>query len=443
MNLAAFNGGADRAADGPPASFASDLASSLDEVRARGTRINVCGRLEVRTMNLLFGNFDFEHHLGPSGPRTLPASVQRLNAELAYSLVTIAQAGDFVWAVGPPESDYPQHLAEMGLPEIRIVGDASDVPVGTELRPWGWSSHVKSWGTRNGWRCDCPDLAVVATVNSREFSSSLEREWNCGLPQARTVRSLQKFHEVVADATQQTAAWVVKANFGMSARERFLGRDSPPSQQAVQWVRKQLAESGAVYFEPWVEPLEEIGVQFTIPAAGQPVLEGITPLLTDSLGTYRGSRLRGPSGQLASIEGTAAVLEIVTRAAQRIQQLGYFGPLGIDAMRYRAPAGDICWRPLQDINARLTMGRLALGLRRCVRPDDHASWLHVRWAGTAAKIAERLAHIARSLPDGTRALRTSPITVGEHPTARGAILVTAPSAETLAAVEASVTRTNW
>jgi hypothetical protein len=394
-------------------------------------------------MNLLFGNFDFEHHLGRSGRRTLPASIQRINAELAFSLVTIAQPGDCVWAIEPPESDYRRHLIEIGLPDVQIVREASEVPVGTELRPWGWSKHVEAWGTRNGWRRDCPDFAVVVTANSREFSSSLEREWNCGLPHARTLHTPQEFHDAVADATRQTAAWVVKANFGMSARERLLGRDSPPSQQAMQWVRKQLAESGAVYFEPWVERLEEIGVQFTIPTTGPSVLEGITPLLTDSLGTYRGSRFRGASCQLTSVDGTMAALEIVTRAARRIQQLGYFGPLGIDAMRYRTPAGEIRWRPLQDINARLTMGRLALGLCRIVRPEDHASWLHVRWAGTVAETAERLARINHSLPNGTRALHTSPLTVGGRPTSRGAILVTAPSTETLADVESSVTRTNW
>jgi hypothetical protein len=394
-------------------------------------------------MNLLLGNFDFEHHLGRSKPRTLPASIQRINAELAFSLVTIAQPGDFVWAAEPPEFDYQRHLAAIGLPDVRIVGDVAHVPAGTTLLPWGWSTRVKAWGTRNGWRCGCPDLAVVATANSREFSSSLEREWNVGLPHARTVRSLQEFGDAADQSTRQSPAWVVKANFGMSARERILGRASPPSPQAVQWVQKQLAQNEAVYFEPWVERIEEVAFQFTIPPAGEPVLEGITPLLTDSLGTYRGSRLRGASCQLARVDESAEVLQIVTRGAERIQQLGYFGPLGIDAMCYRTPAGEIRWRPLQDINARLTMGRLALGLRRLVQPDEHASWLHVRWAGTASEIAECLARSERSLPDGTRALRTSPLTVGGDPTSRGAILVSAPSAEALATAEASFTRTNW
>ena len=393
-------------------------------------------------MNLLLGNFDFEHHLGRFGPRTLPASVQRPNAERAYSLVTIAQPRDFVWAVELPEPKYQRHLVEIGLPDVRFVGNALDVPAGTALRPWGWSSDVKSWGPPNGWRCDCPDTAVVATANSREFSSSLEREWNVGLPHARTVRSLPEFHDAVDRAMQQSAAWVVKANFGMSARQRVLGRGSPPSPQATQWVRKQLAQNAAVYFEPWVERVEELGLQFTIPPTGEPILEGITPLLTDSLGTYRGSRLDRTSCQHATVDEIAEALETATHAAQRIQQLGYFGPLGIDAMLYRTPDGQTHWRPLQDINARLTMGRLALGLERLVRETEHASWLHLRWSGSAPETAEQVARMEDALPAGTRVLRTSPTLVGNRPITRASFLVAAPTARTLFDAEASLIQIN-
>ena len=86
----------------------------------------------------------------------------------------------------------------------------------------------------------------------------------------------------------------------MSARERTLGRGSPASPQAVQWVQKQLTQNDAVYFKPWVERIEELGIQFTIPPTGEPVLEGITPLLTDHLGTYRGSRIARKRASRAS-----------------------------------------------------------------------------------------------------------------------------------------------
>jgi hypothetical protein len=389
----------------------------------------------ARTMSLLVGNFDFEHQLSPSGPRTLPASIRKLNGEMAFCLAAIAQGGDCVWVPELPEPGFARHLMEIGLPELQFVREEAAVPAGTTLLPWGGSSAVKAWGMRSGWRCECPDPAAVVTANSREFSSSLESEWNCGLPGARAIRSVEEFEGAVADF-RGAAGWVAKANFGMSARERCLGRGSPPSEQAVRWVRKQLARNQAVYFEPWVDRIAEFGFQFTIPPAGEPRLEGITPLLTDAVGTYRGSRLNP-----ASCPGTegemAEPLAIAARAAQSVQQLGYFGPLGIDAMRYRTSAGEPRWRPVQDINARLTMGRLALGWRRCVSAEAHAAWLFEPWMGKN-QIDQHLERLQRSLPTGVRLLRTSPATVGGQPATRIALLVVAPSGDALLAAESQI-----
>jgi hypothetical protein len=385
-------------------------------------------------MNLLFANFDFEHQLEPSGARTLPAAVQRLNAELAFAFVALAKPGDSVWAPEPPDQDYARHLAAIGLPDVRFVSDASLVPEGTNVVPWGWSAHVRQWGTRHRWRCEGPDFGAVVTANSRAFSSALEQEWNVGLPHARTIHTLQELNDAVAESTRHAPGWVVKANFGMSARERILGRGATATSQAVQWVQKRLAENEAVYFEPWVERIDELGVQFTLPKEGEPLLEGITPLLTDHLGTYRGSRFRGVSCQLARSDEFAPVLEIVTRAARRIQQLGYFGPLGIDAMRYRTAEGEVRWRPLQDINARFTMGRLALGIQRIVPESQHASWLHLSRSeketdgGSIAVDSDR--HLT-----GARLIRTSPLTVGGQRASRISTIVTAPTEEALLSIE--------
>ena len=52
-------------------------------------------------------------------------------------------------------------------------------------------------------------------------------------------------------------------------------------------------------------------------------------------------------------------VDVTRRVALELQKLGYFGPLGIDAMIYLASGGRVCVRPLQDVNARWTMGRLA------------------------------------------------------------------------------------
>jgi hypothetical protein len=289
---------------------------------------------------------------------------------------------------------------------VQFVTHPSKVPEAVNFVPWGWSPAVKELAAKNRWRCDGPDLAVVASANSREFSASLEQEWNVGLPEAQTIRSVAELQNILSAPTRQSPSWVVKANFGMSARERILEHGSEISPSAAQWMQKQLTH-GAVYFEPWVERIEEVAFQFTVPAAGDPILEGITPLLTDRLGTYCGSRLSGESCQFTTPDELSTVVPIVARAAQRVQQLGYFGPLGIDAMLYETPDGQRRWRPLQDINARWTMGRVALGLKRIVPKSKHATWLRLRPSHNAA-MSEAIGPIPDLLPKGAKIIHRSP-----------------------------------
>ena len=215
----------------------------------RGTAVGTISRREnhllqrrvaVLVMNLLYGNFDFEHQLVRSKPQTLPASVLALNAELSYALIAIAQPGDLIWAEEPGDSTFRQHLSALGLPEVRFVTQASQVPNDVNFVPWGWSPAMQQLAEKNGWHCECPDLAAVAKANAREFSARLEREWNVGLLEARTVRNVAELQTAVDASIRQTPSWVVKANFGMSARERILEHGPEIKPAARQWLQKQL-----------------------------------------------------------------------------------------------------------------------------------------------------------------------------------------------------------
>jgi hypothetical protein len=390
-------------------------------------------------MNLFLGNYEFEHHLGPAAPRVLSAQIRRLNAEMAYCLVPLAQPEDCVWAPEPPDPGYSQHLEAIGLPGARFVSRAEDIGRGTALIPWGWCKSVEDWAARHGCVCDAPNLATVAQVNSREFSGGLEAEWNVGLSGARVIRTLQELEAALTEGAKLPQGWVIKANFGMSARERILVRRSPPRPQDIQWARHRLQRGEPLFFEPWVECVTECGCQFSVPQSGPPLLEGITGLLTDAQGTYRGSRLFGAAEGRPSNLLPSGVLDVVEGAVRRVQQQGYVGPVGIDVMQYRTPEGEIGWRPLQDINARLTMGRVALGLRRLLGPDERADWLHTRRRPGSATAADptRLESGDRS---GVRAVRTSPQEVGGRPSSHRTTLVIARSTENLDAVFSTMRR---
>ncbi|HXY34141.1 MAG TPA: hypothetical protein VEI07_07930 [Planctomycetaceae bacterium] len=388
-------------------------------------------------MNLFLGNFDFEHHLGRSGPRVLPAQIRRLNNEMAFSLTALAEPGDCVWTPELPETEFAQHLVAIGLAAARFVDRAEDVPRGAVLFPWGWCKSAVDFGAAHGCKCDHPDLSAVAKANSREFSSGLEAKWDVGLPGARAIRTSSELDLVFSDAAKLPGGWVIKADFGMSARERIVGRSAPHHNQ-VEWARRHLQRGEPIFFEPWVESVAEFGCQFSVLPSGKLLLEGITGLLTDAQGTFRGSRLSATESGLSHLLEPSA-LEIVKRAAQRVQQLGYFGPLGIDVMQYRTSEGEIRWRPLQDLNARLTMGRVALGLRRLLKPGEWADWLHLGVSTAAFKAnREKMAILLRDLATDARLVRTSPLKVGDAPTGHETALIIVHSPQVLDVVFATI-----
>ena len=329
---------------------------------------------------LFVGNFHFEHELAASSGGNLSAELHRMSAERVVSWISQADAGDLIWTPEPISSDFWQSLASHGLPGVRGIVDLNSVPTKVKtVVPWGWSSWTRSIGGKSV----TPTDAAVRQGNSREWSHALEQQLEVALPGAARLariedlaesvsRSASKFGEPVDDH-----AWVVKANLGMAARERLLGRGPTLTPTQQNWLRRRLHDDEAVFFEPWLRRRAEVGIQWTLPphGQGQPKLEGLTPLLCNPQGGYRGSEFSLDTG--IPREWQHAV-EVCEQTAKRLQAVGYWGPLGIDAAIYEDAAGTAHVRPLQDINARYTMGRLALGFRRMLRVGECGVWRHGR-----------------------------------------------------------------
>lgn len=321
------------------------------------------------------GNFDFEHRLADPD-RQLPQKLARINAELATSWLAIADEGDYLWTPQSIEASFFEQAARDGLPRVIPVVSFDDVPRGVECIPWGWTDDVRRLCDKHGWVRNDPPHEAVRAANSRRFSAALEREWLCGLEFAGEATSLQQIERLIT-FHDPGSRWVVKAEFSMSGRERILGRGSP-TEADRNWIEKRLASDGVVFFEPWVERLDEVGIQIDIPREGDPQLLAVVQMLVDERGQYAGSqfaprRLKTPTNLISPSRDAT---DLALRAAKRLQSLGYFGPLGIDAMQYRAADGLVRWRPLQDVNARWTMGRLSLGLRQLLQPRETGCWRH-------------------------------------------------------------------
>lgn len=324
---------------------------------------------------LFLGNFDFEHRLAE--PAHEPsAKLKRLNAELATAWLAIADDDDFLWTPEPIDPVFFQEISEVELARVIPIMSLDEVPKGTECVPWGWSHEVRRTASKFNWNVNAPSLDAVRFANSRATSNDLEQQWNVGIPGAGAVTSIGELNERIESNPFPDRRWVVKAEFGMSARERILGH-GPLLPADENWVRRRLTLGNAVFFEPWVQRVEELGIQLDVPTAGEPCVVGIVPMLVDDRGQYAGSWFQFEDARFSdSIRFWPEATEIALRAARHLQSHGYFGPLGIDAMIYQDASGIRHLRPLQDINARWTMGRLSLGLRRFCRDATEGFWCH-------------------------------------------------------------------
>ena len=368
---------------------------------------------------LFYGNFDFEHRL--ADPRREPTKIlKRLNAELATSWLALARDGDLIWTPASIEVDFFLAAITQGLPRVVPINSWDEVPGDVEFVPWGWSSDARSLAKRIGSSVVPPEESAVQIANSRATSFRLEQHWNVGLDGARRIESQFDLDAVFEPLDSAVRQWVIKSEFGMSGRERILGRGLPTPAD-LQWLRRRLGSQQAVFYEPWVESMGEAGIQIDVPKSGSPRLVGVTPMLVDERGQYAGSLIESDRPSLLTkLHPWEDAIEVALLAAAHLQELGYFGPLGIDAMQYRDRDGAICLRPLQDINARWTMGRLSLGLARLLAPGETGIWSHGSIATDDAirfRSREFCTHrtIATSAPraGGEPCLHTSRLLIGK------------------------------
>jgi hypothetical protein len=355
---------------------------------------------------LFLDNFDFEYELAGV---TAPTTVRGLHPLLSWGWRAVAAPGDVVAAAAPagapdPVPEVPDRAGGIAPARMTLAGWAewrrsAGSAETWELVPWGWSRQAVQCAAHLGFRTPHPPIDVVRQINHRAFRLELEQRLGTALPGTGIVDSME---DAAARARHAGGPWVIKAGYGMSARERWRGRPGELPAQAGNWLRRVLRRDGLAVWEPWVERVAECSFQFDVSGRGPPEFLGQVPLLVDSRGAYAGSLILPVPRPLGREWDDA--LEACRAAAAAVQELGYFGPLGIDAMCHRTPSGATAVRPLQDLNARWTFGRLALGWRR-----DSGS---VAWGREALRSVLREEQAAYWLPALDRAalawLPTSP-----------------------------------
>lgn len=310
-------------------------------------------------------NADFETELAaPAGHyRRTPPSVQ-LNRRLAPHLLRLARPGDALLVEGP----WPEQLqAEAKSRGVELVSPESPGRQGGRVfTPWGWTPSAVAAGAGAGAVVRPVALEIVKRVNSKLWSHALEVELGITLPGAALSSTVEELRGAIARACPAPGdKWVIKSPYGFAARERVLGRGPVLEAAQGRWCERRFARGETLIFQPWLAVVREYGVVAEIADDGAFTVHGVSDLQTNGAGTGTGYVLgRPPAPERLRELGRVAAL-----ACERLFAEGYAGPVGVDALEH---AGGL--HPLLEINARYTMGFVALAAERELRPAAPTFW---------------------------------------------------------------------
>lgn len=207
---------------------------------------------------------------------------------------------------------------------------------------------------------DWPSPEVVRWANDKRTSHDIERQLGVDLPGSSRVADVGELETAIAAID---GPWVAKDPWGVAGRGQVVcdfGRAS-----------RMVSDVGEVVIEPWCSEVRDFSIHLDVTATGVDYV-GSTTLLTDASGTFRGNSVPG--------RVPAGAIDVAMQTGEALRSRGWRGPAGIDGFE-ALHCGTSLLRPLCEINARWTFGRLTIELARELRVN-RLSWHHPAHSST-------------------------------------------------------------
>jgi len=300
--------------------------------------------------------------------------MQRLSAT-GTLLRVFCHGSDRLWTPLPVNSSCLPEVAGCEAPRL-IHGKPPQQQPDEQLVPW-MASPVGECVPESA-------LALGRRVCHRRFGLELCDLWDLGLAGARRLTSVAELHDHLADGGARAAPdgrWVLKPPYSAAGRGQLL---SPAglAQAAPAWqqrVCKAFELHGELLFEPWLDRVHDLGCRGEV-RGGEVHVLGMHGLVVGPSGAFAGivvaspgvaGKAAYPPARGAPAEGADQAIpgltdevaerlaDVTRRVGQALVDAGHEGPFGVDAFTHRQPNGQVVLRPLCEINARMTFGRVA------------------------------------------------------------------------------------
>ena len=304
----------------------------------------------------------------------LPRSLKQKVDELAPVMLWLAREEDVVELPREPELSYLSQVFDFkgALPEIFIPDGDHSVPergryvAFDQFIPWAWS--------KSAWlklRSLNAEVRVPPVFDEELHSEQLfsKKFW---------ADELCKYYEyyglcknglgVSALVPPQFDEVLIKRAYGTSGRGHLkIPRellDSPGIQKKIQQIR---ARNEDVVIEAYYPKVCDFSIQYELDQEGR--LTEFEPRFfqVDPLFQYQGAIL-GRADEHSFFKESQALLDQQLSEIKKahapvislLREKKYAGPFGVDALIYRLPNGPLQIAPIIEVNARFTMGRVAL-----------------------------------------------------------------------------------
>jgi uncharacterized ferritin-like protein (DUF455 family) len=377
-------------------------------------RLYVYSKSKGRTPGIYYFNPYAEQFLA-AGPGFTPNQRQvSFETDLETLPMFLCRSDDVVLMRREPSLDFLVTLKQAGieLPQVEVL-KAGKVARSSELldrkigflKPWAWSPDAISL-----MKPIMPQLTrpapPVGDAWDAQFRLLFGKDWGAqqlrgflkDVGELRWLCPIDAVGQVVTGVDDALTAidqlrksgyprTVVKSIFGSAGGNMLRLWEESLTEPQVSRIRNMLKREKKLLIEPWLDRLADFSVQWEVDETGLRTV-GWTHLRVDARGQYQGTLClpaftRGLSPELARFahDGeTDRMTKLYDRLAERLEPLlvnvGFKGPIGIDAAIYRDREGIPKLKPIIEINPRFTMGRLALELNRNSAPGC-AGQLHI------------------------------------------------------------------
>lgn len=316
-------------------------------------------------------NTDVEFEFSRHGMQTIDASWSRhsLCLQLQFLPLLTADPEDWVAVTAEPPVEYLDALQQLdwwkqGLPRLVSLQNCPPSP-GLNCVSWGPSKQVEAWAHQRQLNYSIPhDWEMVRLVNSKIFSFRYST-----LPEAALLHNEKELHQWV---NAFEGAKILKTCFGLSGHGNRRIDEAIISPELKAFCEREWQQGRPLIAEPWLDRILDFSTQWMIHQNRSIELIGTTRFETDAQGVYQGT-WAGPEEILFDGDRSFLGQHKVTalKALEEMASLGFFGPVGVDALLYRcSKTGSQCLYPVVEINGRQTLSLVGLRLQRKHCPEQ-------------------------------------------------------------------------